>query len=68
MRKILTLRNTFHGTKYLTEKTAEQLGAIEGRMWMGTASGADEALVRKIRKALCGVEGCQCSDFLGVRE
>ena len=68
MTKILMLRNTFHETEYLTDKTAGELGAIEVRIWMGTASDADQALERKIRKALCGVEGCQCSGNFGIRE
>ena len=63
-----TLVNTFHGTEYVTRKTADELAAIEARMWAGTADAADKALERKIRKALCGIDDCKCSGYFGIRD
>jgi hypothetical protein len=60
-----TLTNSFHGTSYRTQLSREQLEHLASRVNQGTAVAGDKDLYRKIRKALCGCEGCKCgqSDF-----
>ena len=61
------LSNSFHATEYRTRKTREELDAIDYRVGQDTATPAEVALLRKIRTALCGIEGCKCSGSTGER-
>ena len=64
---ITILSNDFHGTEYRTKKTREELEAMYGRAYQGTATDAEKAMLRRIRRALCGTEGCRCGNWLGER-
>lgn len=62
-----TLINTFHGSKYHTKKSPEEVDRIVSTApWERTE--AEKAFVRRARKALCGVDGCTCGDEIGRRE
>lgn len=57
------LTNNFHGTDYRTHKTRDELEAIADRVaraFPGEAK-TDKAFVRRVRRALCGCDGCTCA-------
>lgn len=63
------LENSFHGTRCWTRKTDEEierlLEDLACRPW--GVSEADKAWARRVRRTLCGVEGCCCGDRIGRR-
>lgn len=67
MATMTVLSNDFHNTTYRTLKTRDELEAIYGRVCQGVATDAEKALLRKARRALCGVEGCKCGNAWGER-
>ena len=62
-----TLRNTFHGTEVQTRTSEEDREAIAYRVYAGTATEAEKALLRRIRRALCPWAGCTCGNAWGER-
>lgn len=62
-----TLTNEFHMTEYRTRFSDDELDGIVVRVFTGCGTQSEKALIRKIRKALCGIEGCTCGDELGRR-
>jgi hypothetical protein len=64
---VTTLSNSFHETSYRTRYTREELHRIDDRIQAGHADEAEKALLRRIRRALCGIAGCTCGDGLGER-
>ena len=61
------LTNDFHQTEYRTRKTLDEVRAIADRVAGYTATPAERAWARKVRKALCGSSECRCSGTLGIR-
>lgn len=60
-RTLTILTNSFHHSSYRTYKTRDELDAIERRVHgYYEASDSERAFVRKVRNALCGIEGCTC--------
>jgi hypothetical protein len=58
---LTVLSNSFHSTEYRTRKSepeVERLRHAEPHFGM---SGAERAWVRRVRRTLCGVEGCTCA-------
>ena len=63
----MIIKNKYHNTTYRTRKTEEELYLIEQTApW--DRSAAEKAYIRKIKKALCGIDSCTCSGELGRRE
>jgi hypothetical protein len=56
---LTVMTNDFHGTEYRTTKTRDELNAIDQKApWHRTET--EQAFVRKVRRTLCGIEGCTC--------
>ncbi len=62
-----TLTNTFHNTEYRSTKSLDEIDRIVSTNPWNRAD-AEKAFVHRVRKALCGVDGCTCGDDLGRRE
>ncbi len=61
------LVNSFHGTSVRTSKSRGALDSIRNRHpadWSKT----ERREVMRLRKALCGIEGCTCGGVFGERE
>lgn len=59
--------NRFHNTTFTSRKSQDELDAIEKRICTGDDRPADKPFARRMRNALCGVDGCKCGDFFGQR-
>ena len=61
------LTNTFHVTEYRTRKSPDDLNRLRhGNPF--TRDPADRRFVARVRRALCGVDGCVCArNDLGER-
>ena len=59
----ITLTNSFHNTK-ITVKAATVQAATD---FYFSNNGKLNSSGKRIQKALCGVSGCTCGDFLGTR-
>lgn len=57
---VTILANGFHGTEYRTRASEARLDRLR-MAYPDELSPADRALRRRIRRALCGVEGCTCA-------
>lgn len=55
-----TLINTYHNSEYRTRKTWQERQAILDRYNWGTPSDADKAYIRRVERALCGIDTCLC--------
>lgn len=68
---MLTLTNSFHGTKIEVRKSENDLAKIEEQYATGRIGSAEkkaaDRFIRKCRKTLCGIEGCTCGDLFGRR-
>jgi hypothetical protein len=54
-----TLTNSFHNTEYRTRKDQDEIDQIRTTArWLWTP--AQRAWARKVKRALCGIEGCKC--------
>jgi len=58
--------NSFHGTKYKTNKSGEEICRIIG-MEPSRRTSAEKAWVNKVRRSLCGISGCCCGGELDER-
>ena len=61
---MITLTNSFHGTKYRTTKTEAQIQAIRLSLCRGPFPflvSRHRRWVRKVHNTLCGITGCTCT-------
>lgn len=64
---MLTLTNTFHNTSVRTRYTEERLERLS-KLYPQERTAAENATIRRLRRALCGIEGCTCAqDIFGQR-
>lgn len=65
-RELTILTNDFHNTSVRTRKTRDELDRLL-QTDRYDRTDAENAFVRRVRNALCGVKGCECSNDLGER-
>ncbi len=63
---VTILTNDFHNTEARTLKTRDELDAILMKHRTDRTP-AEQSLIRRINKALCGMSDCRCSGELGDR-
>jgi len=59
----ITLKNDFHNTKVATTDK----GLDSAVTYFFENNGKLNSTGRRIKRALCGIEGCTCGNFLGIR-
>jgi len=65
---MIKLTNSCHGTSYNSSRSREELMEIHRKIYQGeSVSAADRKALYRVKKALCGVNGCTCGDDLGER-
>ena len=59
------LINTYHNTEYRTKLTNQQLSDLEYRLHTGQLTTSERRTIQRIKKRLCGIDGCCCGDTFG---
>jgi len=65
-----TLTNSFHNTKVRTRFSVEELAAMlykVNRAMPGQNVRKERRLIARLKRTLCGANGCTCSNDFGVR-
>lgn len=67
MSKTTVLVNDHHGTEYRTRRTLDEVRDMANSVHVGVATNADKAFYRRLWKALCGTNGCDCGTITRAR-
>lgn len=60
--------NEFHGTEYWSNKSPDEIDDLKLKFYSKQNTKGDNVFRWRIWKALCGIDGCQCSDIFGIKQ